>query len=162
MRNVIALASRVQGRRLNAATIVVLVVAVAAGVLAAVALIDSIRGYHATHHQIVAQVTEEAAIVAQVTWQDDAGVQHEGRVRTPLDHVSDTQARIWLDREGRLAPRPFGPVEVVFCFLLAAASAGGAVWLMWWRASLLRRWWTDRRVAAPTDDLWHGRTVDHP
>ncbi|MEV0830347.1 hypothetical protein [Nonomuraea rubra] len=82
---------------------------------------------------------EEGAVVAQVTWQDDVGGQHEGLVCAPLNHVSGTRTRIWLDREGRLAPRSFGPVEVVFCFLLAAASAGGAGSLMWWRAGLLRR-----------------------
>ncbi|MEV1169954.1 hypothetical protein, partial [Nonomuraea sp. NPDC049784] len=49
---------------------------------------DAIRAYRATHHQVVAQVVEENAIVAQVTWKDEAGVQRTGQVRTPVDRVS--------------------------------------------------------------------------
>ncbi|TMR96914.1 hypothetical protein [Nonomuraea basaltis] len=113
---------------------------IAAGVLATVAMTDAISAYHTTHRQVVAQVVEEGSIVAEVSWKDETGMQRSGRVRAPLDHISDTRARIWLDAQGRSAPRPFGPVEAVFCFLLAGASAGGVTWLALWRARLVGHW----------------------
>ncbi|WP_433438395.1 hypothetical protein [Nonomuraea sp. CA-141351] len=130
------------------------VIALVAGCAAGVLVTDAIRAYRATHHQVVAQVVEEKAIVAQVTWKDGAGVQRAGQVRTPLDHVSDTRARIWLDRQGRPVPRPYGPVEVVFGFLVTGTLAGGAVWLALWQARSLTHRWVARKAVKDLDERW--------
>ncbi|MBF8185038.1 hypothetical protein ITP53_04650 [Nonomuraea sp. K274] len=116
--------------RFSPRTVIALVVACAAGAPAAGSVVDAARAYHDTHRQVVVRVVEEGAIVAGVTWRDEAGVRRDGRVRAPLDRVSGTEARIWLDRRGRPAPRPLGPVEAVFAFLLAGFLAGAATWRM--------------------------------
>ncbi|MFI7131619.1 hypothetical protein ACIBQ1_38495 [Nonomuraea sp. NPDC050153] len=133
---------------------VVLVAGCAAGVLAGAWLTDAIRAYEATHRQVIAEVVEEKAIVAQVTWKDAAGMRQTGQVRMPLDRVGGVQARIWLDPRGRPVSRPFGPVEVAFGVLVAGTAAGGAVWLMLWQARSVAHWWTARRAVRHFDGQW--------
>ncbi|MEV1169118.1 hypothetical protein [Nonomuraea sp. NPDC049784] len=157
MPSVVTPATVAHSYRLGSHTIMVVIALVAgcaAGVLVTVSVADAIRAYRATHHQVVAQVVEEKAIVAQVTWKDEAGVQRTGQVRTPLDHVSDTRARIWLDRQGRPAPRPFGPVEIVFGFLVAGTVAGGVTWMALWQARSLAHRWVARKAVKDLDERW--------
>jgi hypothetical protein len=104
----------------------VLLVALLAGVLVAVSLLHEQDAYAARHRQVTAQVVDERAIVARVTWDDG---QAGGWARRPLERVSDTTVRIWLDAQGRIVPRPIGAAEVGFGFLLAAVVAGAATWL---------------------------------
>ncbi|GAA3248520.1 hypothetical protein [Nonomuraea helvata] len=134
--------------------VIALVAGCAAGVLVAASVADAMRDYRATHHQVAAQVVEEKAIVAQVSWQDEAGVEHTGQVRAPLDRVSGTRVRIWLDRQGRPAPRPFGPVEIVFGFLIAGTVAGGVTWSALWQVRSLAHWWVARKAVKDLDARW--------
>ncbi|WP_433432078.1 hypothetical protein [Nonomuraea sp. CA-141351] len=90
-----------------------------------------------------------------MTWQDEAGVPRSGMVRLPLDHLSDTRAQIWLDRQGRVAPRPHGIVEIIFGVLLAGLLAGWSTWLASWRLRLLRHWWVAARAVKTLEEQWH-------
>ncbi|WP_433432065.1 hypothetical protein [Nonomuraea sp. CA-141351] len=123
--------------------------------LVSVLLVGALHAYQATYRQVVAQVVDEHAIVADVTWWDAAGVQQSGSVRTPLDRVSDTQTRIWLDPRGRPAPGPIGPVQIVFGFMLSAfsMSMGTRVALSWLRE--LRHRWIARKAVSELDRRWH-------
>ncbi|SDJ73401.1 hypothetical protein [Nonomuraea jiangxiensis] len=132
----------------RAALLVALCVALPAGAAAVVALRAERGSYAATHHQVVAQVMDERAVVARVTWD---GGRRSGWARRPLERVSDTAVRIWLDDLGRPASRPVGAVEVVFGFLLAALPAGTLTWLA---VPALYAWWTARRAVARWDREW--------
>ncbi|MEV4170193.1 hypothetical protein [Nonomuraea sp. NPDC049709] len=75
-------------------------------------------------------------------------------MRAPLDHISDTRARIWLDAHRRPALRPFGPVQMIFCFLLAGVSASGVTGLALWRARLVGHWRVARKAISELDGRW--------
>ncbi|WP_188197391.1 hypothetical protein [Nonomuraea sp. SYSU D8015] len=126
------------------------IVGCAAGVPATGVLVDALHDYRATHRQIVAQVVEEHAIVARVTWPDEVGVKRSGTVRQPLDHLSDGQARIW-HQQGRLTPRPLGPVDICFAFLLAGFFTG---WPTWVALSHLHNWRVAKTAVAELDEQW--------
>ncbi|NRQ37534.1 hypothetical protein HII36_37740 [Nonomuraea sp. NN258] len=129
-------------------TVVALAIGCVAGMLTGWNTVDALRAYKATHKQIIVQVVEEGSVVAEVTWKDAAGTQHRARVRAPLDHLSTVQARIWIDGEGRPAPRPLGPAEIVLTSLLAGVVIGGVIRLALWRAWLFRCRWLVRKAAA--------------
>ncbi|MEO3867909.1 hypothetical protein ABGB18_03670 [Nonomuraea sp. B12E4] len=136
------------------ALLIAVFVALLAGAPALAALRAARESYAATHHQVIARVLDERAIVARVTWD---GGRRSGWARRPLERVSDRTVRIWLDGRGRPAPRPVGAVEVVFGFLLAALPAGILAWLAVpaWHA-----WWLARRAVASWDQEW--RDHRHP
>ncbi|MGW4959638.1 hypothetical protein ACWEPL_20630 [Nonomuraea sp. NPDC004186] len=138
-----------RGHRAHGVTgLVALLAGCLAGLLAAGSLVREIDAYRATHRQVVAWIVEERAIVSHVVW--DGGRQG-GWARGPLDRVSDTTARIWLDARGRLAPRPLGAVEVVFGAFIAAVPAGALGWLV---VGALLPWWAARRAVLRVDREW--------
>ncbi|WP_433438397.1 hypothetical protein [Nonomuraea sp. CA-141351] len=138
-----------RGHRPAGLTILVTLLAgCVAGLLAAGSLIREIDAYHATHRQVTAEVVEERATVSRVTWD---GGQHSGWARMPLDRVSGTAARVWLDDQGRLTPPPIGTAEVGLGALIAAVPAGAAGWLV---VTVLLPWWVARRASVRVDREW--------
>ncbi|MET7331117.1 hypothetical protein [Nonomuraea sp. NPDC005650] len=119
-----------------------------AGLLAAGSLMRELDAYEVAHRPVIARIVEERPIVSRVVWD---GGRHGGWVRGPLERVSDTTARVWLDDRGRPAPRPIGAVEVVFGALVAAVPAGALGWLV---VGALLPWWTARRAALRLDREW--------
>ncbi|MFI9846696.1 hypothetical protein ACIHFD_57415 [Nonomuraea sp. NPDC051941] len=138
-----------------------LVTGCSAGALAAGALVTVLNGYRATHRYVAAEVIEEASIVANVTWQGESRVRHSAWVRQPLDHISSDRARIWVDREGRPAPRPPGPTEITFGFLLSGLLAGWPAWLTLSRLRLLRHWWVAKKAVRKLDEQWRDLIDEH-
>lgn len=128
------------------------------GAVAAHAVADTVEAQQASRHTVPAVLTADAPALsttetgaygdqvrAPVRWMAQDGASRTGMAQVKAGTDSGTQVRVWVDRNGTLAPAPLSAEEAVvqagLAGGLAALGAGGAVILGGWavRAELERR-----------------------